>query len=113
MKAYVGRTMPDTEPDYRHLTVDFHRAVYQLAANPVVVLLTQAVTPIVTSHVVPAMDPVALRPTIVEEHRELARTIAAGHPDRARRLMALHFGAQHAYYRAHWPDRLQELIEWR
>jgi DNA-binding FadR family transcriptional regulator len=113
MKAYFGRTMPETEPEYRHLTVDFHQAVYHLAANPVVVLLTQAVTHVVTSHVVPSMDPVELRPAIVDEHEKLARAIAAGQPDKARHLMAVHFATQHAYYRAHWPTRLSELIQWR
>ena len=104
---------PPDDAAYRTVTADFHQAVYQLADNPVVVLLTQAVTHIVTDHVVATMDPVALRPAIVHEHGDLARVIAAGHADKARRLMASHFGVQHIYYRTHWPERLQELIAWR
>jgi DNA-binding GntR family transcriptional regulator len=54
-----------------------------------------------------------LREDILDEHAALARAIARGHADKAGRLMAAHFQAQHDYYRAHWPARLQELIEWR
>ena len=100
-------------PEYREHTVDFHGAVWRLAANPVLSLLTQAVTHIVTHHVVATMDPVELRQSILDEHATLARAIAAGNAERARKLMAAHFEAQHAYYREHWPGRLAELIEWR
>ena len=67
----------------------------------------------VTHHVVATMDPVELRPAILDEHVALAKAIAAGHVDRARRGMAEHFQAQHDYYRERWPARLAELIEWR
>jgi DNA-binding FadR family transcriptional regulator len=113
MRPFFDATMPPTEPEYRDVTIDLHQAVYHLAANPVVVLLTQAVTHIVTYHVVTTMDPVELRPAIIREHGGLARVIAAGQVDKAGRLMAEHFAAQHDYYRRRWPDRLDELIEWR
>ena len=102
-----------TEEEFRHATFDLHRAVYTLAANQVVSLVTQAITHIVTSHVNSSMDPVDLRPAILHEHTLLARVIAGGQVDEARRLMAEHFEAQHDYYRQHWPERLHELIEWR
>jgi DNA-binding FadR family transcriptional regulator len=113
MKPFFDATMPSTDPRYRESTVDLHQAIYTLAANPAVVLLTQAVTYIVTHHVVTTMDPVELRPAIIREHGELARVIAAGQVDKAGRLMAEHFGAQHDYYRRNWPDRLDALVEWR
>jgi GntR family transcriptional regulator, transcriptional repressor for pyruvate dehydrogenase complex len=113
MKPFLEAHLPDAEDEYRELTVDFHGTVYALAANPVLTLLTQAVTHIVTSHVVATMDPVELRPAILHEHAALARAVAAGHREKARRLMAEHFEAQHAYYRERWPSRLTELIEWR
>jgi len=99
--------------EYRQVTADFHGTVYRLTANPVLSLLTQAVTHIVTHHVVATMDPVELRQTMLDEHTTLARAIAAGHAERARKLMAAHFEAQHSYYREHWPTRLADLIEWR
>ena len=39
----------------------FHTAVYRLANNLVLTLLTQSVTHIVSDHVVATMDPVELR----------------------------------------------------
>ena len=113
MKPFTRLGVPATEAEYRRSTFGFHETVYRLAANPVVVLLTEAVTHIVTSHVVATMDPVELRPRILEEHVELARAIGSGQADKARRLTAEHFGAQHEYYRSHWPARLSELVEWR
>jgi DNA-binding FadR family transcriptional regulator len=113
MKPYTDPGDPATESDYRHQTTDFHEAVYKLAANPVLVLLTSAVTHTVSDHVIATMDPVSLRPSILEEHVGIAKAIAAGQAEKARRLMSAHFQAQHDYYREHWPARLVELIEWR
>jgi DNA-binding FadR family transcriptional regulator len=104
---------PEREAEYRDHTTDFHGAVYVLAANPVLTLLTQAVTHIVTHHVVETMDPVEMRPAILHEHSQLARAISAGHGEKAARMMADHFQSQHDYYTEHWPARLAELIEWR
>lgn len=113
MTPFTRDPAPGDETAYRRVTVGFHAAVYRLAANPVLTLLTQAVTHVVTSHVVATMDPVELRPAILDEHVALARAIAGGHADRARRGMAEHFEAQHAYYAKRAPARLLEVIEWR
>jgi DNA-binding FadR family transcriptional regulator len=113
MAPYTDPPAPTDVPEYRDVTIGFHGAVYTLAANPVLSLLTQAVTHMVTHHVVATMDPVELRQSILDEHVALARAIAAGSVERARRGMAEHFQAQHDYYREHWPARLAELIEWR
>ena len=102
-----------TRGGVRDHTTDFHGAVYLLASNPVLTLLTQAVTHIVTHHVVETMDPVEMRPAILHEHSQLARAISAGHGEKAARMMADHFQSQHDYYTEHWPARLAELIEWR
>jgi len=101
------------EQAYRDATNAFHDAVYELAGNTVVSLLTKSVTCIVSDHVVATMDPVKLRPAILDEHVAIARAIAAGHAGKARQLMSEHFQLQHDYYRKHWPARLNELIEWR
>src|SRR4051794_15725200 len=88
----------DSETTYREKTATFHDEVYRLCANPVLALLTSAVTNIVSDHVVATMDPVELRPHILDEHAALARAIARGHADKAARLMTAHFQAQHDYY---------------
>jgi DNA-binding FadR family transcriptional regulator len=109
----VAPSEPLDEVEYRDVTVAFHRTIYELADNPVLTILSGAVTHIVTDHVVATMDPVELRPTILQEHADLARTVVDGHGDEARRLMTEHFERQHAYYAEHWPSRLRQLIEWR
>lgn len=102
-----------SDADYHAHTEDFHGAVYELSDNLVLRLLTESVTHIISDHVVATMDPVELRPRILDEHASLARAISAGHRDKAARLMAEHFEIQHEYYRTHWPERLDKLIEWR
>jgi GntR family transcriptional regulator, transcriptional repressor for pyruvate dehydrogenase complex len=108
-------SLPDVtaESAYRQATAGFHNEVYRLCANPVLALVTSAVTNIVSDHVVATMDPVELRDDIIQEHADLARAIARGHSDKAARLMAAHFQAQLDYYETRWPTRLDELIEWR
>jgi DNA-binding FadR family transcriptional regulator len=59
------------------------------------------------------MDPVELRPLILQEHAEMSGTIIKGEHATARRLMTEHFERQHRYYAEHWPSRLRQLIEWR
>jgi GntR family transcriptional repressor for pyruvate dehydrogenase complex len=113
MEPFLEPAEPRREVEYRDATFDLHRAVYELASNHVISLLTQAVTHLVTSHVVASMDLVELHQTILHEHADLARAIAGGRVNDARRLMATHFEAQHEYYRQRWPSRLAELIEWR
>jgi DNA-binding FadR family transcriptional regulator len=113
MRPFFDPRPPATEHQFRQLTSEFHNAVYRLAANPVLTLLTEAVTSTVTEHVVVTMDPVELRPAILEEHVALARAIAAGHTEKAHRLMAAHYEEQRDYFREHWPARLANLIEWR
>jgi DNA-binding FadR family transcriptional regulator len=109
-------TVPDEpldEVEYRDVTVGFHRTIYELADNPVLTILAGAVTHIVTDHVVATMDPVELRPIILQEHAEMAGAIIEGERAAARQLMTEHFERQHRYYAEHWPSRLRQLIEWR
>jgi DNA-binding FadR family transcriptional regulator len=113
MQPWFEARVPDQLPEFRDLTTGFHGTVYRLADNGVLSLLTQAVTHIVTAHVVRTMDPVELRAAIIEEHAELARTIASGHADAAERQMADHFERQHDYLAAHYPGRLAEAVQWR
>jgi len=113
MQRFLAAPGMRTTPEYRRHTEDFHATVYRLTANPIMSLLTQAVTRIISDHVVARMDPVELRGAILHEHAALARAIAAGQSDAAGRLMADHLAAQHDYYRRHAPERLTELVAWR
>ena len=113
MAPWLEQDLPDDTPTYRDITTGFHGAIYQAAANPVLSLLTQAVTHIVTQHVVSTMDPVDLRQPILGEHEDLARVIAGGDADRAEKMMAEHFQRQHDHLRKRWPARLEEIVQWR
>ena len=113
MAPWLEQVLPDDTPAYRDLTTGFHGAVYQAAANPVLSLLTQAVTHIVTQHVVVSMDPIELRGVIVDEHSNLASVIASGDADGAERMMAAHFEHQHDHLRRRSPARIEENVQWR
>jgi GntR family transcriptional repressor for pyruvate dehydrogenase complex len=113
MRPFIEEAPPVEGPVYHQATYDFHTTVYRLAGNGVLTLLTNAVTSIITTHIVSTMDPVELHESILAEHKELARAIAAGYASKAARLTAAHFRSQHDYYRERWPARFDEFIEWR
>ena len=113
MKPWLEQELVADLAAFRDMTVGFHGAVYRLADNPVLSLLTQVITHIVTQHVLLTMDPVELRGEIIDEHAELARIIASGDAQGAEREMACHFQRQHDYFSARLPARLQDSIEWR
>jgi GntR family transcriptional repressor for pyruvate dehydrogenase complex len=113
MAPWLEQELPDDTPAFRDLTTGFHGEVYRAAGNPVLSLLTQAVTHIVTQHVVMTMDPVELRGAIVDEHAELAAVIASGDADRAEKMMGEHFQVQHDHLRRRSPARIEENIQWR
>lgn len=113
MAPWLEQELPPSVPTYRDMTSGFHSAVYQAADNPVLSLLTQAVTHIVTQHVLTTMDPVELRGPIVDEHAGLARVIAGGDADAAEALMTEHFERQHDHLRKRSPARIEENIQWR
>jgi GntR family transcriptional regulator, transcriptional repressor for pyruvate dehydrogenase complex len=98
---------------YHRETVSFHEAIYELAANPVLRLLTEAITQMVTSHVLASTDPVELHASIVAEHAAIADAVARGDAGAAHRLTVEHFASQHDFYRRTMPARLAQLIEWR
>jgi GntR family transcriptional regulator, transcriptional repressor for pyruvate dehydrogenase complex len=114
MAPFINARSTSTEgAEYHAATVDFHGTIYRLAGNAVLALITQAITGIISSHIVSTMDPVELHGSILQEHSLIARAISAGRASRAHRLTLDHFAAQHEWYRDHWPARFEELIEWR
>jgi DNA-binding FadR family transcriptional regulator len=113
MEPYFDASAIDDDAEYHRTTVAFHTAIYALAANPVLRLLTEAMTHMVSDHVLATMDPVELHTAIVGEHAAIARAVANGHAARAHQLMTAHFEVQHDFYRRTIPARLGQLIEWR
>jgi DNA-binding FadR family transcriptional regulator len=105
--------VPDGLSEYHVATRHFHDVVYELAANPVLALVTKSISSIITLHIVSTMDPVEMHDSILAEHVLIARAIVAGHANKARDLTAEHFRAQHDFYRRNAPSRVDDLIEWR
>jgi DNA-binding FadR family transcriptional regulator len=113
MEPFLDATPIEDDAEYHRNSVSFHTAIYVLAANPVLRLLTEAMTHMVSDHVLATMDPVELHTVIVAEHAAIARAVVNGHAARAHQLMTAHFEAQHDFYRRTIPARLGQLIEWR
>ena len=113
-RPWSGTSTPSarTGNDYRGHADGFHAAIYGLAGNQIIALLTQAITRIVTEQLGATMDPIELRSAVVDEHAALARAIAGGQQDVAGRLMHEHLRAQHEHFHQHAPERIGELIEW-
>jgi GntR family transcriptional regulator, transcriptional repressor for pyruvate dehydrogenase complex len=91
----------------------FHSVLADLAGNPVLTLITQAISHIVVDHVVEATNPVQEIPALTEDHHEIAQAIVSGRVGAATRLMRTHTGSVIEHYRARWPDRLDAPIRWR
>jgi GntR family transcriptional repressor for pyruvate dehydrogenase complex len=91
----------------------FHVAVASLARNLVLQLSLQAMGQIVTHHIAVNQDPRAIRKTIEEDHRSLARAIIAGRPQQARSLMERHIDAITCYHRDVNASRMSDFIEWQ
>lgn len=113
MQRYHASCDVDDTAAYRQATIGFHSAVYELADNPALTMLAAAVTTMVTQHVLMTMEPVELRPELIEQHQQLAATIAAGDGQAAAELTASHFEFQHDHFRRQRPARVAEAVEWK
>jgi GntR family transcriptional regulator, transcriptional repressor for pyruvate dehydrogenase complex len=91
----------------------FHGAVASLARNRVLQLSLQAMGQIVTHQIAVNQDPRALRATIEDDHRKLARAVIGGHPQQARSLMEQHIQAIMAYHLEVNASRMTDFIEWQ
>ncbi len=99
--------------EYFHVTHDFHERVYRFTDNRMLVLLTSAISYLVRSHVMASMDPVHRRATLHEEHTAIAHAIIAGEVEATRNLMSAHYLGQIDYYYDRWPDKFDQVVEWR
>jgi GntR family transcriptional repressor for pyruvate dehydrogenase complex len=91
----------------------FHDVVADLANNPVLTLILNAIGFITAEHILAAAQREELEDRIIEDHRLLAEAISAGKPALARKLMADH--VQHVVddFKAFWPRRVGEKVQWR
>ena len=92
--------------------VDFHDRVRKLADNPVLALVLNSISYISTEQVLSNPERSELEDQIVHDHSDLAEAIIAGKFEKAERLMAEHIQHIVEDFRAYWPRRVGEKIQW-
>ena len=113
MKPYFEQAAGTGRPAFIAAATGFHAVIPTLAGNRVFSLLLEAVGCIMVEHILRDMDPHKLSQEIDEDHDAIARAISAGQGPKARRLMAEHIQRIADHYREHYPERLEDIIEWR
>ncbi|MDV6271345.1 FadR/GntR family transcriptional regulator [Rhodococcus globerulus] len=113
LRPFLDHDYPRAALEWSSGIPNLHQAIYQLADNEVLRLLTHSVTSTMEEHVMSTDYPTELRTEMLQEHRDIATAIIAGQSSKAARLTRKHFQDVADYYLAHWPDRLLENIEWR
>ena len=91
----------------------FHDIMAQLAGNPVLSLVLQSVGYIVTEQVLTSTERGELEQRIVHDHREMAEAIIAGDEVRAERLAREHLRHIVEDFKAYWPLKVGETVQWR
>jgi DNA-binding FadR family transcriptional regulator len=93
--------------------LDFHNRVAKLADNPVLALVLQSVSWIVTEQVLTNAERGELEERIVHDHSQLAAAIIAGDVEKSERLMGDHIRHIVEDFKAFWPRKVGEKIQWR
>lgn len=93
--------------------LEFHTAVGELASNRVLDFLLRTPGSIVTEHIISLIDREKLEEQIVHDHSAVAKAIIAGDAAKARRKMQDHLNNVVNHFRAFWPQRVGEKIQWR
>jgi GntR family transcriptional repressor for pyruvate dehydrogenase complex len=93
--------------------LEFHDIVGELAGNPVLSLVLKSVAFIVTEQVITQGERGELEHKIVHDHHELAEAIIAGDGDLSERLMREHLQHIVEDFKAYWPMKVGEKVQWR
>jgi DNA-binding FadR family transcriptional regulator len=117
-KRILAPFLPDYDPDVdrdRFISRGngFHAAISTLSGNRVLTMIVQALSHIVVEHIVRDLDPLAERQEISDDHVLVAQAMIEGRATRAQRLMTEHIEHLVNYYRDHFPDKVEEYVQWR
>jgi GntR family transcriptional repressor for pyruvate dehydrogenase complex len=93
--------------------LNFHDVVADLAGNRVLSLQFQAIGFIVAEHILNTAPRSELEDRIVDDHRALAIAITEGKGQLARKLMTAHCEHIVEDFKAYWPRRVGEKVQWR
>lgn len=91
----------------------FHDIVADLSGNPVLALALQSIGYIVTEQVLTNTERGELEHRIVHDHREMAEAIIAGDEVKAEKLAREHLRHIVDDFRAFWPLKVGETVQWR
>jgi GntR family transcriptional repressor for pyruvate dehydrogenase complex len=91
----------------------FHDIVADLANNQVLALSLRSIGFIVTEQVLTSAERGDLEDHIVHHHRRLAEAIIAGDGDLAANIMREHIRQEVEEFKAYWPLKIGEKIQWR
>ncbi len=112
MAPHLERVVADGI-EFQRASFEFHEAIYSLSDNPVLGLLTRAVTHTITHHALLRLESVELFETFSIEHVRLAELIIEGCGAQAAELMHNHFAHQHDVLRRNVPALGGDVIAWR
>ena len=112
LQPHAGNDEPLELSQFVEVHTRFHGALAELVGNRVLQLSFQTMGLVVSHHIAIADDPRTLRMTIEHDHHAIAHAVVAGHPHRARRLMAEHVAHIASASVEVLGDFLDELIEW-
>lgn len=93
--------------------IDFHERVAKLAGNPVLNLVFSSIGHIAGEYVMTTIDRGELEDELVHDHSALAEAIISGKADKAERLMAEHIKHVVDDFKAYWPRKVGEKVQWR
>jgi GntR family transcriptional regulator, transcriptional repressor for pyruvate dehydrogenase complex len=113
VKAALSPFLDDSHAWAVREGLQFHDIIADLANNRVLALVLQAVGFIVTEQVLTSAERGDLENRIVHDHRELAQAIIAGDADLAANVMREHIRHEVEEFKAFWPRRVGEKVQWR
>lgn len=90
----------------------FHGKLGQLTQNRVLELTLQTYGLIVSHHVAHVDDPRRLSDTVVDDHRAIAKAVAAGHAKKAREEMRRHIERIIESTREQLGDKVRDYVQW-
>jgi DNA-binding FadR family transcriptional regulator len=117
-KRALAPFLPDYDPavdrsQFMSRSNGFHAVISTLSGNRVLTMILQALSHIVVEHIVRDLDPLVERQEISDDHLAIAQAIVDGRAAKAERLMAEHIQHLVDYYREHFPDKVDEYVQWR
>lgn len=101
------------EEGYAALATEFHSVVAGCTRNPVLNLVSSAVSHVYAERVPGRSFPLDRRHEVVAEHLEVIRAVVDSRADDAEWAMRRHMASMSADVSARFPGLLDELVDWR